>query len=140
MIQSDSVKIRQIFLNLLSNAIKFTQQGSITLSAQNTEKGILLAIEDTGVGIKAEDLEIIFEPFRQIDGSMTREVGGSGLGLTIVKNLLEALHGKIEVQSEWGRGATFTVYLPDHLSDTPESRSPEGAPAPDSDSALFKKD
>lgn len=116
-IQSDPSKIRQVFLNLLGNAIKFTDQGSITLSASNAEEGVLLSIEDTGIGIKEEDLPVIFDPFRQVDGSLTRKVGGSGLGLTIVKNILEALHGKIDVRSEFGKGSTFTVFLPENLSD-----------------------
>ena len=123
-IQTDSLKIRQIFLNLLTNAIKFTERGLISLTAVNSEKGVLLSVQDTGVGIKEEDLAIIFEPFRQIDGSMTRQAGGSGLGLTIVKNIIEGLHGKIEVQSEFGKGSTFTVFLPDDLS---EFLSPAGA-------------
>ncbi len=116
-IQSDSLKVRQVFLNLFTNAVKFTERGAITLSAVNAEKGVLFSIQDTGVGIRERDLSIIFEPFRQIDGSMTREAGGSGLGLTIVKNTIEALHGKIEVQSEFGKGSTFAVFLPDNLSD-----------------------
>ena len=111
------MKIRQVFLILLTNAIKFTERGLIAVTAVNSEKGILLSVQDTGVGIKEEDLAIIFEPFRQIDGSMTRQAGGSGLGLTIVKNIIEVLHGKIEVRSEFGKGSTFTVFLPDDLSE-----------------------
>jgi PAS domain S-box-containing protein len=120
-IQSDPSKIRQVLLNLLSNAIKFTEAGSITLSASNYERGIQFSIADTGVGMKQEDLPYIFEPFRQIDGSITRKVGGSGLGLTIVKNVLTLLHGKIEVRSESGRGSTFTVFLPERLPGFVES-------------------
>jgi signal transduction histidine kinase len=112
-IHSDSSRIRQIFMNLISNAIKFTEQGSITLSVANAEGGIVLSIQDTGIGIKQEDLPIIFEAFRQIDSPLARKSGGSGLGLTIVKNLLEVLHGRIEVQSEYGRGSTFTIFLPE---------------------------
>lgn len=119
-IQSDSLMIRQILLNLLTNAIKFTERGSITLSVVNAEAGILLSVQDTGVGIKEEDLAIIFEPFRQIDGSMTRRIGGSGLGLSIVKRLLDALQGTIHVQSEFGKGSTFTVFLPENISESPK--------------------
>lgn len=115
-IQSDPLKIRQVFMNLLCNAIKFTEEGSITISAANAERGIHLSIEDTGIGIKEEDLPAIFEAFRQIDGSTTRKAGGSGLGLTIVKNILEMLHGTIGVKSEFGKGSTFTVFLPESLS------------------------
>lgn len=115
-IQSDRLKIRQIFINLLSNAIKFTEEGFITISAANTDKGVLFSIKDTGIGIKEEDIPVIFEAFRQIDGSMTRKVGGSGLGLTIVRNIVEVLHGKIEVRSQFGRGSTFSIFLPENLS------------------------
>jgi len=111
-IQSDRSKVRQIFLNLLSNAAKFTEKGSITISAVNVEGGVQFSVQDTGIGMKPEDLPHIFEPFRQIDGSMTRERGGSGLGLTIVKNLVRILGGSIDVQSEFGVGSTFTVFLP----------------------------
>ena len=112
-IQSDSLKVRQIFLNLISNAIKFTDQGSITISVTNVEGGIVLSVQDTGIGIRREDLPVIFEAFRRIDSPQAQRSGGSGLGLTIVKNILEALHGRIEVQSELGCGSTFTVFLPE---------------------------
>jgi len=113
-LQTDPLKIRQVITNLLTNAIKFTEEGSITLSAANANEGTLLSVEDTGIGIKEEDLPTIFEAFRQIDGSTTRKVGGSGLGLTIVKNILNMLHGRIEVKSEYGKGSIFTVFLPEH--------------------------
>lgn len=126
-IQSDPLKVRQVISNLMSNAIKFTEVGSITLSASNVDGGIQFSIEDTGVGMKREDLPYIFDPFRQIDGSMTRKVGGSGFGLTIVKNALTLLHGQIDVQSEFGRGSTFTVFLPERLS---VSSEPDGTAKP----------
>lgn len=129
-IQSDSLKVRQIFLNLLANAIKFTRQGSIAISAANAEGGVLLSVQDTGIGIKEEHLSLIFEPFRQIDGSMTREANGSGLGLAIVKRLLEALHGTIGVQSEFGKGSTFTVFLPQDLSNLSKKESEKESPSP----------
>jgi len=137
-IESDPRKVRQVFVNLLTNAIKFTEEGSITISAANREGGILLAIRDTGIGIKEEDLPVIFEAFRQIDGSTTRKVGGSGLGLAIVKKLLEVLQGRIEVQSEFGKGSTFTVFLPKSLSDPPkmiasQAKAPAKNPNPASE-------
>ncbi len=139
-IQSDPLKIRQIFMNILTNAIKYTEEGSITISAANTDGGILLSIEDTGIGIKEEDLHAIFDAFRQIDGSTTRKVGGSGLGLTIVKNILEALHGTISVRSEFGKGSAFTIFLPENLPSPPKSiGSPGGAPPASSPAALFEK-
>lgn len=112
-IQSDRLKIRQIFLNLLSNAIKFTERGSVTVSVSNVEGGILLHVQDTGVGMRPEDLPHIFDPFRQVDGSATRKVGGTGLGLAIVKNAVTALSGTIEVQSEPGKGSSFKIFLPE---------------------------
>lgn len=111
-IQSDQAKIRHIFLNLFTNAVKFTEKGSITVSACNVEGGIQFSIEDTGIGLKPEDLSAIFDPYRQIEGSATRKLVGSGLGLTIVKNTLKILHGTIDVRSELGKGSTFTIFLP----------------------------
>lgn len=115
-IQSDPLKIRQIFLNLISNAIKFTEQGTMTISARNAEEGIRLSVQDTGIGIEEENLAIIFDAFRQIEGPPAQEMGGSGLGLTIVRNTVESLCGKIEVRSVFGKGSTFTVYFPESLS------------------------
>lgn len=113
-LRSDPQKIRQIFLNLLTNAVKFTGAGSITISvtAAPRRKGLHLSVEDTGMGMKAEDLPTIFDPFRQIDGSLTRHIGGTGLGLTIVKNAVELIEGKIGVRSTYGKGSVFTVFLP----------------------------
>lgn len=122
-IESDAVKIRQILLNLLSNAVKFTERGSITLSASNTGQGVLIAVKDTGVGMKSEDIPKIFERFQQLDGSLTRKAGGTGLGLTIVKNLLALLQGRIEVESAVGVGSTFTLFFPKNLSFPPDKMS-----------------
>jgi signal transduction histidine kinase len=106
------MKVRQIFINLLSNAIKFTEKGSITISAFNVEGGVQFSVKDTGIGIKSEDLSAIFDPYKQVDDMFRRKRGGSGLGLTIVKSALRMLHGTIDVQSEFGVGSTFTVFLP----------------------------
>jgi signal transduction histidine kinase len=113
-IQSDRLKVRQVILNLLSNAIKFTEKGTIHISAKNSSEppGILLSVQDTGIGMREEDIPTIFDPFRQIDGSLTRQAGGTGLGLSIVKNILEVLQGHIEVESRLGIGSTFTVFFP----------------------------
>lgn len=124
LIQSDPFKIRQIFSNLLSNAVKFTERGSIVISISNRDcpRGLLSIVRDTGIGMKEEDLPSIFDPFHQIDRSMTRQAGGTGLGLTIVKTAVEIVQGTIEVESELGRGSTFTVFLPDHSAGKPDSR------------------
>ncbi len=123
-IHNDAFKIRQILSNLLSNAIKFTERGSITILAVNQEnpRGVLLSIEDTGIGMREEDIPSIFDPFRQIDGSITRQVGGTGLGLTIVKTAIEMIQGTLTVKSKLGHGSIFTVFLPDHATGLPPKR------------------
>jgi signal transduction histidine kinase len=106
--------VKQILLNLLSNALKFTHQGSVTISARrNTaERTITLVVADTGIGIAPMDQEKIFEDFRQLDNSPTRAYGGTGLGLSICRRLAQMLGGRISVQSQVGKGSTFTLTLP----------------------------
>ncbi|MDB5688497.1 MAG: tetratricopeptide repeat protein [Sphingomonas bacterium] len=112
----DQRKLRQIVFNLLSNAIKFTSTGTVTLrvSARGEDDAaqLILTVEDTGLGIAADQFELIFEPFRQADGGTTRQFGGTGLGLAISSKLAAALGGAITVTSEVGVGSTFTVALP----------------------------
>lgn len=112
--ESDAGKIKQILVNLLSNAVKFTSKGEITVCARSWSdpEGVALVVTDTGIGIRPEDLPRIFDAFHQLDGADTREFGGVGLGLTIVKELLQFLEGEIRVESEYGKGSTFTVLLP----------------------------
>ena len=113
---SDRRRVEQILLNLLNNAIKFTDQGGITVtverSADAAAPGLAIRIADTGIGIKAADLPMLFQPFRQIDTGLARLHEGTGLGLTICQRLAGMLGGKIEVESEWGRGSMFTLTLP----------------------------
>lgn len=113
-INSDESKIKQIIVNLLSNAVKFTSKGEITVHLQTRpdRNGVELAVQDTGIGIRPEDLPRIFDTFHQVDGATTREFGGVGLGLAIVKELLHLLEGEIRVESEYGKGSTFSVLLP----------------------------
>lgn len=111
-IQSDRTKIKQILLNLLSNAVKFTSQGGISVTATCTPTGVRIDVVDTGIGIRPNDLQAIWEDFRQVDQSRTREFGGTGLGLSITRKLLERLGGSVTVQSQYGSGSTFSVYLP----------------------------
>lgn len=127
---SDPQRVRQIFLNLFSNAIKFTDRGSITISAANQSmpRGIVLSVEDTGIGMREEDLPTIFDPFRQVDGSLTRSAEGTGLGLTIVKKALNLIEGTIEVESAFEKGSRFTVFLP-HLAS--KDQNPQSRPRPD---------
>lgn len=112
-IYSDQDKIRQIILNLLSNAAKFTHAGKILLSANREGKATLrIVVADTGIGISEEALPYIFKEFQQGDASTTRQYGGTGLGLSISRNLARLLGGEITVQSELGKGSTFTLVLP----------------------------
>ena len=115
MMNSDAGKLRQILFNLLSNAIKYTPDGgkiSLDAAAVDGDRRIRIVVADSGPGIAPEDQERIFEKFRQLDASVTREHTGSGLGLAISKELCNLLGGSIRVDSELGRGARFTVELP----------------------------
>ena len=113
-ISTDRQKVKQIVLNLLSNALKFTPAGSVTISATHNGKGRMvdIAIRDTGVGIPPDDQAKVFEDFRQLDSSPARGYGGTGLGLSICRRLSQMLGGTIELESELGRGSTFTLRLP----------------------------
>jgi signal transduction histidine kinase len=110
---SDDVKVRQVLTNLMSNAIKFTEVGSVVLSVSSVSKDVLcFMVRDTGIGIPKAQLGAIFEPFRQARGAGRRAVGGTGLGLAIVARTTELLGGKVEVESQPGKGSTFKVELP----------------------------
>ena len=109
---TDRTKMKQIMLNLLSNAVKFTHSGSITLSAVSEGELVRIDVTDSGIGIRKEDLAAIWDDFRQVDQSRTREFGGTGLGLSITRKLSGALGGRVTLTSEYGNGSTFTVFLP----------------------------
>ncbi len=112
-LMTDRTKLMQVLLNLMSNAIKFTQQGGVALRARAADEGwIRITVEDTGIGIKPEHLNTIFEDFRQVDQSPSREYGGTGLGLSITKKLLSLLGGTIDVDSEVGVGTAFSIEVP----------------------------
>lgn len=120
---TDSKRLYQILLNLLSNAFKFTQHGSVrielSIAEAQTQNGLAevhFKISDSGIGIAKEQQDAIFHSFTQADSSSTREHGGNGLGLTIVKRLVEAMDGEIELLSEVGRGSQFSVKLPLRLA------------------------
>jgi PAS domain S-box-containing protein len=112
-LRTDRVKARMVLKNLVGNAIKFTENGRVTVGAQALDGGVEFVVSDTGIGIAPEAQEYIFEPFRQIDAGSTRRYGGAGLGLYIVRRLLDALGGTIALVSDLGHGATFRVWLPD---------------------------
>jgi signal transduction histidine kinase len=109
----DADRLKQLFLNLTDNAIKYTPSGgTVTLSFVREENWVRVAIADTGIGIPAKDLPHIFDRFYRVDKARAREKGGTGLGLAICKWIVDAHGGRIEAQSEVGKGSTFTVWLP----------------------------
>ncbi len=119
-LRQDITKLQQILQNLLSNAVKFTPQGGrVSLKAEADAGFLILTVADTGVGIAPEEQELVFQKFRQSGNPLTREHAGTGLGLSIVRELSKLLGGEITVQSELGRGSTFTVRLPLQLSEEP---------------------
>ena len=113
-LKTDKIKIKEILSNIVLNAVKFTDRGTIEVSVSSVEGGeqIEIEVKDTGVGIPEDFLPFIFEPFRQAEGSFTRSHGGVGLGLSIAKRLLNLLHGRVEVESEVGKGSTFRITIP----------------------------
>ena len=112
-IKGDEVRLRQMVWNVLQNGIKYTQQGGeLKISLQNEGDFALLAIQDTGIGIPEDDLPLIFNRFYRVDKARTRDEGGSGLGLSICRQIAEAHKGKIEVESKLGVGTRFKIRLP----------------------------
>jgi signal transduction histidine kinase len=111
-IHADKAKLRQILYNLLTNAIKFTpENGEVSVSIDKTDNGIQVSVKDTGIGIPAEMQEEIFSPFTQVDASSKRRYGGTGLGLALVKKFVEMHNGKVWLESEEGKGSTFTFTI-----------------------------
>ena len=111
-IRTDPAKLKVVLKNLIGNAVKFTEKGSVTLDVRRHDKGVEISVTDTGTGIASEAKQLIFEPFRQAENPLTRQHGGIGLGLYIAKRLMELLGGTINVESEVGRGSTFSVWIP----------------------------
>jgi signal transduction histidine kinase len=110
----DDEKYERIILNLLSNAIKFTPRGkSITVKLRSIKNSICVEVKDNGIGIPSDKLDVIFERFGQVDSSLSRQAEGTGIGLSLVKNFVEALGGSISVKSKVGKGSNFTIQLPD---------------------------
>lgn len=109
--RTDPPKLKAVLRNLVNNAVKFTDEGSITVDAHIRDGGIEISVIDTGIGIAPEDIPVIFEPFRQLENPLTRRHGGTGLGLYVVKRVLDLLGGTIEVESEVGKGSSFKVLI-----------------------------
>jgi signal transduction histidine kinase len=125
----DPVRLRQVLVNLINNAVKFTETGWIAVKTAveaADDKGLVLhfTVADTGPGIPADKQQLIFEAFRQVDGSTTRRFGGTGLGLTISARLVELMGGRIWVESELGRGSTFHFTARFRRTPGPDSIAP----------------
>ena len=130
---TDQAKLRQCLLNLLGNAAKFTEGGEITLVVNYEQKDSIewlsFQVSDTGIGMSAEQLAKVMQPFAQVDSSTTRKYGGSGLGLAITRELVGMMGGQINVESAVGKGSTFVVSLPVtiDLQRDPDSSGTNGA-------------
>jgi PAS domain S-box-containing protein len=113
-LRSDRSKVKQVLMNLISNALKFTPSGTVTVSAQLSKRRgeLWISVADTGIGISRADQEAVFQDFRQVDNSPTRQYGGTGLGLAICRRLATHLGGDIKLASKLGEGSTFTLVLP----------------------------
>lgn len=130
--RGDPLRIQQIILNLVSNAVKFTSSGGVTLQVRQTKSsGVTLEVRDTGIGIDADRIDTIFDPFVQADASMTRRFGGTGLGTTIARQLTELMGGQITVNSTPGIGTCFHLDLP-----ILPGRAVATSPAPDQETPL----
>ncbi len=115
-LNTDAIRLKQILLNLLNNAVKFTRKGQVILSMRLIDSDIEFKVTDTGIGMDAQTQAQLFQPFSQADSSTSRQFGGTGLGLSICKRLVGLLGGDISVQSELGKGATFSVRIPNVAS------------------------
>lgn len=129
-IRGDALRLRQVLLNLLSNALKFTESGGVTVRITRPEpEELRISVQDTGIGIPAAKLAMIFEPFRQADGSTARRFGGTGLGLAISSRLVQLMGGHIGAASDPGKGSIFTVHLPCRETTAPHAPDlPSAAP------------
>jgi len=135
-INSDRTKIKQMLINLMGNAIKFTERGEIQITVKkelnihdDPERpplaGISIYVKDTGVGIKKESLPYIFDDYKQVDGSLTRKTGGTGLGLALVKRFSQLLGGSVSVESEYEKGTSFHICLPEDVTQIAVKEKPE---------------
>ena len=144
-VSTDPTRLRQILMNLLSNAVKFTEKGGVTITARMVpqpggEQLLAFDVTDTGIGIKADRLQQIFDPFVQADNTVTRRFGGTGLGLAISKQLATALGGELSATSEYGQGTTFSVTIdPGAVAGVRMLTMEEAKPTLSSHTAIAKK-
>ena len=108
----DVLHTKQVILNLISNAVKYTEEGRVTLEINASGDQIIFSVKDTGIGIRKEDMDTLFDMFTRVDMKRHRNIEGSGLGLTIAKELCEQMGGHIQAESIYGKGSNFTVYFP----------------------------
>lgn len=111
-IRSDKQRMHQVLLNILNNAIKYTRKGHVDINCYREENSIKIEIKDTGIGIREEDLQKIFDPFTQLENDLTKTQKGSGLGLPVSQQLIRLLQGTLRVESQFGEGTTFTINVP----------------------------
>ena len=116
----DETRIKQIVTNLLTNAVKYTNKGSITLKVEyrkntGTDITLIISVKDTGIGIRKEDIDKLFDPFNRIEENKHRSIEGTGLGLSITKELIDLLQGSIQIESQYGQGSNFTVEIPQRI-------------------------
>jgi signal transduction histidine kinase len=123
----DAKRLAQCLMNLVGNALKFTHTGGVTVSVAVDDAALVYAVADTGIGIPKEQLEHVFDEFRQVDATITREYGGSGLGLSITRRFVELHGGRIWVESEVGRGTTFWFSVPLRIDEPPRDIEPAEA-------------
>lgn len=120
-LKGDELRVKQIALNIVSNAVKYTDEGSIALAISGTEQDdsylLKIVVKDTGIGIREEELDKLFEKFMRIDEKHNATIEGTGLGMSITKNLVDAMNGTINVESTFGKGSTFTVEIPQQIID-----------------------
>jgi signal transduction histidine kinase/ligand-binding sensor domain-containing protein/CheY-like chemotaxis protein len=142
--ETDQAKLKQILYNLMSNAVKFSRTGGVvTVRARRAGEAVSIAVIDRGIGIAADDLEVIFDEFRQIESKTNRQFGGTGLGLSLVKRLVELQRGSIDVESVLGEGSTFVVTLPVRFSGAAIPSpivQPDGSVIPPGDRILVVED
>src|ERR1043166_3250709 len=143
-IETDHAKLKQILYNLMSNAVKFSRSGSlVTVRAERENGAVTFSVIDRGIGIAPNDLDVIFDEFRQIDSTTNRQFGGTGLGLSLVKRLVELQRGSIHVESKLGEGSTFSVTLPSRFSGATIPSpivQPDGSVIPPGDRILVVED